>query len=205
MNELFEELRYDSDMKDMEYRHAFAEAHLNSMIAMQIKVLREQRNLSQMALGEFSDMAQPRISVLEDVNYSAWSISTLKRLARAFDLRLRVSFEDFGSLESELGVQGPASFERVSFPEDPKFYRPKIKESQGYAVNSAGEPSGGIFSTNNPSSAVQRPAAAVASGNTIYPLPKFQPPNENGSIPGSAESLNWSESLGTNGVLEDAA
>ena len=56
------------------------------MVATQIKVLREQRVMTQAALAEKADMRQPRLSVMEDAGYSNWSINTLKRLARAFDL-----------------------------------------------------------------------------------------------------------------------
>jgi len=131
MNELFEELRNDPDMQEFEYRHAWADAHLNSMIAMQIKIIREQRGWNQSQLALESEMAQPRISLLEDVNYSAWSINTLKRIARSYDLRLRVSFEEFGSLENELGESGKNSFERRSFTEDPSFSKsaPRIIKS----------------------------------------------------------------------------
>ena len=40
-------------------------------------------------------MEQSRISALENVNYDQWSISTLKRLAEAFDVTLNVSFGKF--------------------------------------------------------------------------------------------------------------
>lgn len=126
MNSLFEELRSDPDMRDFEYRHAWAEAHLNSMIAMQIKTIREQREWNQARLAVETQMAQPRISLLEDVNYSAWSVSTLKRIARAYDLRLNVSFEEFGSLAEELGKAGRNAFERRPFTQDLRFTRGSI-------------------------------------------------------------------------------
>ena len=40
-------------------------------------------------------MKQPRISVMENVYYDNWSISTLNKLAEAFDVTLNVSFETF--------------------------------------------------------------------------------------------------------------
>jgi transcriptional regulator with XRE-family HTH domain len=107
-------------MQGFDYRHAWAEAHLNSAIALQIKALREQRGWKQTQLAEHSEMAQSRISLLEDVNYSAWSINTLRRIAKAYDLRLKVSFEEFGSLERELAGD-LSSLERRPFTEDPKF------------------------------------------------------------------------------------
>lgn len=42
-------------------------------------------------------MHQVRVSLLESMDYSQWSLDVLRRLAKAFDLRLVVKFEDFGS------------------------------------------------------------------------------------------------------------
>jgi hypothetical protein len=75
-------------------------------------------------------MKQPRIPVLEDVNYSSWSISTLRRFAQAFDLRLRVSFEEFGTLINDYETLEQKSLERRSFDEDPVF-----KESSELEIN----------------------------------------------------------------------
>lgn len=94
MNELRDELRHD--FQDEEYAHTYVDDFLNAEIATQIKVLREQRGFTQQQLAQLADMAQPRLSLLEDVNYGSWSIKTLKKLSRAFDVTLKVSFETFG-------------------------------------------------------------------------------------------------------------
>ena len=90
--------------KSKEYRHAYVDEFLNVSIATQIKVLREQRGRewSQKDLADKVGMKQPRISVMENVNYSSWSINTLRKLAKAFDLTLRVSFESFGERIKEI-------------------------------------------------------------------------------------------------------
>jgi len=95
MNEIRDELW--QDFQDEEYAHTYVDDFLNAEIATQIKVLREQRELTQQQLAELAGMSQPRLSLLEDVNYGSWSIKTLKKLARAFDVTLKVSFEGFGS------------------------------------------------------------------------------------------------------------
>lgn len=84
-----------SDLHDKEYAHEYMDDFLNTFIATQIKVLREQNEWTQERLAKESGMFQERISVLENVNNSAWSLKTLKQLARAFDVRLHVSFENF--------------------------------------------------------------------------------------------------------------
>src|ERR1035437_1206065 len=100
MNDLRSNLR--KEFLDEEFRNVYADESLNTHIATQIKVLREQQEMTQSELAGKTGMAQPRIAVLEDVNYSSWSIKTLSRLARAFGLRLSVSFETFSGLIPEL-------------------------------------------------------------------------------------------------------
>src|SRR5512139_1203347 len=87
--------RLTKEFADKDYAHAYMESHTSSRIATQIKVLREQRGLTQAELAELSNMKQERICALEDVDYDAWTIKTLRKLARAFDTHLQVSFIPF--------------------------------------------------------------------------------------------------------------
>jgi transcriptional regulator with XRE-family HTH domain len=96
MHESRETLRHD--LTDFEYRHSYDEDFLNTSIAVQIKTLRDERDLTQQQLAEKVGTKQAGISRLENVNYSAWKMETLRKLARAFDVRLRVRFESFRTL-----------------------------------------------------------------------------------------------------------
>ena len=116
--------------KDKDYRHGYVDEFLNAFIATQIKVLREQRNWTQHQLAEEAGMKQQRICVMENVNYSSWSINTLRRLAEAFDLTLNVSFEDFGKRLADMDRFSRESLERFSFAEDPAFAEQPIEEGQ---------------------------------------------------------------------------
>lgn len=107
--------------KDKDYRHGYADEFLNSSIATQIKVLREQRGWSQKELAKHAQMKQPRISVMENVNYSSWSINILRKLAEAFDLTLCVSFESFGKRLADIERFSREALERFSFEDDPVF------------------------------------------------------------------------------------
>src|SRR6266571_1352039 len=89
-------------LQDEEYRHAYADEHLNLSIATQTKVIREQQGMTQEELAVKIGTKQAGVSRLESANYSGWSTAALRRLARAFDLRLRVSFEEFGTLWREV-------------------------------------------------------------------------------------------------------
>ena len=103
------------------YRHSYAASFLDSYIATQIKVLRERRDLTQAQLAELAGMRQSQISRLEHVDHAAWKVSTLQKLARAFDLMLVVRFESFGRLVQDADQFGRAALERSSFDEDPSF------------------------------------------------------------------------------------
>ena len=116
MNELREELR--QDFQDEEYAHTYVDDFLNAEIATQIKVLREQRALTQQQLADLTGMAQPRLSLLEDVNYGSWSIKTLKKLARAFDVTLKVSFETFGARIGDIVNFNRAALQRANRAEE---------------------------------------------------------------------------------------
>lgn len=107
--------------KDKDYRHGYVDEFLNAWIATQIKVLREQRGWSQEELAQHAGMRQPRISALENVNYSSWSIGVLRKLAEAFDLALCVSFESFGTRADDIEGLSRTNLERHSFPDDPYF------------------------------------------------------------------------------------
>ncbi len=116
--------------KDKEYRHGYVDEFLNAYIATQIKVLREQRGWSQTELGEHAGgMMQPRISIMENVNYSSWSIKILRKIAEAFDLTLCVSFESFGRRIEDIERFRRETLERNSFDNDPYFKEQSMDES----------------------------------------------------------------------------
>ena len=126
MNDLTKTLQ--QSFKDKEYRHGYVDDFSNVSIATQIKVLREQHNWTQEELAKEAGMLQPRISAMENVNYSAWSIKILRRLAEAFDLTLRVSFENFSTRVGDIEKFSRKDLERVSFEKD-QFFQKKIEET----------------------------------------------------------------------------
>lgn len=107
-------------MADEEFANAYADEFLNMRIATQLKTLREQRHYTQKYLAELAGMKQERISVLENVNYSSWSINTLRKLAAALGVTLRVSFETFGSCLADMKTFSRESLERQSRAEELK-------------------------------------------------------------------------------------
>jgi len=109
------------ELEDEEYRYAYAEDYLNTHIAAQIRVLREQRGMTQQDLADKIGTKQAGVSRLENVNYSSWKTQTLKRIARALGVRLSITFETFGTLLQEAAGFRRGSLERLEFANDPAF------------------------------------------------------------------------------------
>ena len=86
-----------------EARYVYADTVTNTFVSAQIKALREDRDLSQEELAELVGTKQSGISRLEKADYSAWKIETLRKLAKAFGVRLRIRFREFGTLIEEVG------------------------------------------------------------------------------------------------------
>jgi transcriptional regulator with XRE-family HTH domain len=107
------------EFKDEDVRRVYVRDLVNASIAAQIKVLREQRGLTQAELAERAAMKQPRISLLENVNYDAWSLKTLWKLAEVFDVALTLRFESFGQKLLDADAFSTDSLSVPSFSEDP--------------------------------------------------------------------------------------
>ena len=107
------------ELHDREYAESYAESFLNSFVATQIKVIREQRKMTQGELAQQIGTTQAGISRIENVNYTSWSIRTLAKLAKAFDVRLKVSFEPYGTLPDEVISFDRNALERVAREKDP--------------------------------------------------------------------------------------
>jgi transcriptional regulator with XRE-family HTH domain len=79
-------------------RARFVESNLGKHLAFQIRALREREEWSQERLAEVVGMNQNAISRLENPFYGKLTLTTLKRIASAFDVGLVVRFEPFGQL-----------------------------------------------------------------------------------------------------------
>jgi transcriptional regulator with XRE-family HTH domain len=110
-----------SEFQDEDYRYAYAEDYLNTSIATQIKVLREQRRMTQQELATKIGTKQAGVSRLENVNYSAWKTQTLRKIGRALGVRLKITFETFGTLLDETAGFSREALQRPDFAEDPAF------------------------------------------------------------------------------------
>jgi len=126
--------RLIEELKNKEYRDAFVSSNVDVGVAFQVRALRKQRNWTQNKLAEISKKKQKTISDLENPSNSP-SISTLKKIAAAFEVGLEVRFVPFGDMVKwDLNLSSK-SLEVSSFDEDPYF----LIEKEGVKSVSDGE------------------------------------------------------------------
>ncbi|HAK59521.1 MAG TPA: transcriptional regulator [Nitrospiraceae bacterium] len=80
-------------LRDPEFAARFERAGEAWDVALQIAALRRQAGLSQKELAKLLKLSQQQISRLESPGYEGHSLSTLRRVAKALDARVRVVFE----------------------------------------------------------------------------------------------------------------
>lgn len=86
-------------LADEEYRREFVSENIATGLAFQIRHLRDSRGWTQQELAQRIHKAQQEtISQWENPNYGRYSVSTLNKLAAAFDVALSVRFVPFSEL-----------------------------------------------------------------------------------------------------------
>ena len=117
MNGRFEE-RLLTELQNKEYRDSFVEGHLRTGPAYQIRALRNARHWSQEELGKRIDTSQSAVARLENPDYGKFSLTTLLRLASAFDVALLVRFVRFSDLLQRTRDLSPTELNVESFDND---------------------------------------------------------------------------------------
>lgn len=79
-------------------RSKFVESHVSKTLAFQIRALRDREGWSQQRLAEKIDSNQNAVYRAENPNYGKQTITTLKKIAAAFDVALVVRFVPFSEL-----------------------------------------------------------------------------------------------------------
>ena len=106
------------ELKNKKFRDAYVAEHVKTHVPIQIYLLREQRHWNQSQLAERAKTTQTVISRLEDIDYGKLSISTLLKLASAFDIALLVKFIPFTRLLEEFKDNSPEALSAKSFSEE---------------------------------------------------------------------------------------
>ena len=119
MNDLLQSLR--TEFQDEEYRYAYAQSFLNTKLASQIKTLREQRGMTQARAAAKMNIKQPGYRRFEDVNHEVWRTDSLWSIARAYGVRLDISFKTFGTLPEDKKNLKKENLQLPEFDDDPAF------------------------------------------------------------------------------------
>jgi transcriptional regulator with XRE-family HTH domain len=116
-------------LRDKAYRDAFIEQEIMIGIPFQIRALRKERGWSQKKLGELArkpgdaaGTAQETISLWEKPGYGRLTISTLIRLASAFDVGLMVRFASYSDLVDRAANLSSASIAVPSYKDDSRLH-----------------------------------------------------------------------------------
>jgi transcriptional regulator with XRE-family HTH domain len=157
--------------KNKEYRDAFVAEQIFSRLPLKIRTIREDQELTQKQLGYLADMAQTWVSKLEDPNYGKLTISTLLKLASAFDVALQIDFVPFSRI-----LDGAVRIRSSSFSV------PKFEEDNGFSYSLTDDGASNMYLGGSPSEPLQFPVQAVVSNVETALTP-----------PGSASSIAHQE------------
>ena len=104
-------------LKNADYRRGFAIAHVGGTLAAQIYTLRTKFELTQSALAKKIGSTQSQVSNWES-DCETVSLSTLHKIAEAFDVGLLVKFVPFSELAREATSSNPINWLVPSFDDD---------------------------------------------------------------------------------------
>jgi transcriptional regulator with XRE-family HTH domain len=105
-------------LRNKEYRDSFTAEYIYSRIPLKIRAMRERRGLSQDDLGRLAGVKQEWVSRLEDPNYGRLTLSTLLKLASAFDVALNVDFVPYSEILNRSTRLSRQDFDVPSFQEE---------------------------------------------------------------------------------------
>jgi transcriptional regulator with XRE-family HTH domain len=119
------------EFKDEESRYAYADAVTNAFLTGQIKALRDERGLTQEQLAELVGTQQSGISRWLNSGFSTCKVGSLRKFARAYGVRLRITFEPFGTLPTDVGGFTKERLAPPPFEKDPAFQEHTAEEEEG--------------------------------------------------------------------------
>lgn len=111
-------LRKKEKWLSREYREAYLEGFLEQNIALQIKLNRQIRNLSQSDLAQLIGTKQSVVARSENPAYGKHSIQFLTKVANAFDCALSVKFIPYSKLARQVDSLSEEKLIAPSFDEE---------------------------------------------------------------------------------------
>jgi transcriptional regulator with XRE-family HTH domain len=124
--------RLKNEFTSADARYAYAESVSTAFLTAQIKALREDRGLTQEKLAELVGTQQSGISRWLNSGFSTCKVETLQKFAKAYGVRLRISFETFGTLPRDVGGFTKERLAPPKFEDDPAF-KERLESEQGMA------------------------------------------------------------------------
>jgi transcriptional regulator with XRE-family HTH domain len=139
-----------TSVEDKAYADAFVEAEIATTVPFQIRAMRKQRGWKQVELARRTNQNQKTISDFENPNYARFTLTSLKKLASAFDVALIVRFVPFSEL---VDWAASLSAEKINVPARTKDARLKRqRHAKDLAGDTAGTAigSGAVFAETTP-------------------------------------------------------
>lgn len=131
------------DLHDENYRREWVSEQAGVGLAFQIRALREDRELTQEELAERLGKSQATVSEWESPDYRRYTLSTLARLAAAFDVALMVRFAPFSELVKWSTQLTPSKLAPASFPIESAHF--SVGDGEPFALGELGHSSAGEF------------------------------------------------------------
>jgi transcriptional regulator with XRE-family HTH domain len=127
------------------FRDAYVRANVEQGIAHQIRILRQAKGWSQRKLAQrIRASGQSAVARLEDPSYGRFTLTTLLKLAAAFDVALLVKFVPYSKLLAETADLSPEALRAESFASEcPKLSNwpaPEVSRQRSRWAAISGEP-----------------------------------------------------------------
>ncbi len=87
------DLRIADRLKDESFRRKYFRSLSKKEVAVQIRCLREHRQLTQVKFAKLCRMGQSAVSRIEQADYSGWTYKTLAKVAEKLDAKLSITLE----------------------------------------------------------------------------------------------------------------
>lgn len=112
-----QQIQLRQQLDDEHFRQTFGEKE-TSWIGPQIRIVREQRGLSQEELAQLTNTRQSAVSRMENVDYGKWSINKLQQLCKALGCWVEVRLRSYGELVDGLHSHSRVRLQVPSYGED---------------------------------------------------------------------------------------
>ncbi len=166
MDKVLERLK--TEFSSEEARYAYADAVTNAFLTAQIKTLREERGLTQDELAELVGTQQSGISRWLNSGFSACKVETLRKFARAYGVRLRITFEEFGSLPDDVRGFTEKRLAPHKFEDDPAFKEAAHAELEKVTASEASSPAIGANDSSALLNAAYEKIQALYRDEAVY-------------------------------------